>query len=390
MNIVFLFDSTYPYYTGGIETWIYNVCERLVKKHHITIFNVKNFRKDNAMGSYDNINDRIEFVPVKNLKHIHVLSPLIRSYIAVLNSNITAYCMRNLFLKWMRKDEKYYIISLGTLFTAKAARLLKKDYPEIISIVSCRSLHPEVLGESYPGLRRIALRLERKNLEAADAIWANGEDTSNVLKMKGFESRIIRNGVDIEKLERTTAYEFKKMGLGQKRIIVTIGTVQKIKGYYELIDTIKILKEKFQFELHLVGVGKGNQKRFYAYAEKKGVREQVHFTGEQRNAISYAKGADLVACLSGGSGYGMAALESLLSKTPVIAWDSPVYRQLIEDGENGYLVPAWDAEALADKIFLSWDEIVVNKTMGIKAYQSVQKFDWSNVITDIENALNEL
>lgn len=390
MNIVFLFDSTYPYYTGGIETWIYNVCERIADKHQVTIFNVKNYRKDNVMGSFCDINEKIEFVSVKNLNHICILAPFVRSYISVFNSNVTVYSMRRAFRKWMQKGKKYYVISLGTVFAAKTARLLKKEFPEIVSIVSSRSLHPEVLGESYPGVKKIALNLEKKNLKAADAIWSNGEDTSNALKEKGFSSIIIRNGVDIAKLQGTKAYDFQGMGLGGKKILVTIGTVQKIKGYYELIEAIKILKERYEFELHLVGVGKGQLKKFYQFAEKNGVKEQIHFTGEQRDVIAYAKGADMIACLSGGSGYGMAALESMLSQRPVIAWDSPVYRQLIKDGENGYLVSPWNAEALAEKIANSWTEMMENKTVGLKAAQFVQKFDWSYVISDIENSLSNL
>lgn len=103
-----------------------------------------------------------------------------------------------------------------------------------------------------------------------------------------------------------------------------------------------------------------------------------------------AKAADLVACLSGGSGYGMAALESMLSKRPVIAWNSPVYRQLIENEKTGYLVKAWDAEALAEKIYNSWGTITKKSEIGEKAYESVQKFDWSYVIADIENSLKQI
>ena len=140
----------------------------------------------------------------------------------------------------------------------------------------------------------------------------------------------------------------------KKGKLLQLELFQKIKGYYELIDAIEILKKKYGFELHLVGIGKGNIEKFYRYAEKKKMREYIHFTGEKREVISYAKAADLVACLSGGSGYGMAALESMLSKRPVIAWNSPVYRQLIENEKTGYLVKAWDAEALAEKIYNSW------------------------------------
>ncbi len=388
MNIVFLMDSTYPYYTGGIETWIYNVCERMCKNNKITIFNVENYRKDNSMGVYRNINDNVEFVSVKNLNHKKVLKPFIRSYIAVFNSNITAQNMFRAFCRWKKEGEQYYVVALGTLFAAKAVRLIKRQYKEeIISIVSSRSLHPEVLGEKYPGLKNLAMRLEKKNLLNADIIWSNGIDTKDALKAKGFNSIVIRNGVDVKKLQNVKKFDFSEMGLDNKHIVVTIGTVQKIKGYYEIIKAIKILKEKYHFELHLVGVGKGDIEKFHKYAKKNNVEKQIHFTGEKRLAIAYAKSADVVVCLSGGSGFSMAVLESMLSKTPVIAWDSPVYRQLIIDGKNGYLVKAWNPEALAEKIFNSWDDFLNNDSIGNCAYNDVQKFDWSYVIEDIETSL---
>ena len=127
MKIVFLFDSTYPYYTGGIETWIYNVCERMADKHEITIFNVKNFRKDDSMGSYHDINKKVKFISSKNLNHIPIIAPFVRSYLALLNSNITVHAMRKNFKCWIDAKEKCYVISLGTVFAAKTARLLIQE-----------------------------------------------------------------------------------------------------------------------------------------------------------------------------------------------------------------------------------------------------------------------
>ena len=102
MKIIFLFDSTYPYYTGGIETWVYNVCERMIKSHEITIVNVKNYRIDDRMGHFENINKNINFISVSNLNHVPVIRKFVRSYVAVYNCNITAYSM----VKKLRKSEK--------------------------------------------------------------------------------------------------------------------------------------------------------------------------------------------------------------------------------------------------------------------------------------------
>lgn len=389
MNIVFLFDSTYPHYTGGIETWVYNVSERMADDNEITIFNVENFRKDDKNGVYKEINKRVNFISVKNMNHIKPLSYLCKAHITLLNSNITANQMVKAFGRFRKDGEKYYVIALGTIFAAKACRKIKEIYPDIVSIVSCRSLHPEVLGESFPGTLGRLLKIEAKNLSNVDAIWSNGEDTREALLRKGFDSTVIRNGIDVKRLENISPYDFSLMGLEGKRTVVTIGTVQKIKGYYELIDAISILKEKYNFELHLVGIGKGNLDRFMNYAKLKGVEDRIHFTGEQRDVIKYAKSADIIACLSGGSGYGMAALESMLSYRPVIAWDSPVYRQIIKDNVNGYLVPEGNRDSLADKIYNNWNEIINNQELTKKAHDSVLRFDWTNVIEDITNELKK-
>lgn len=390
MNIVFIFDSTYPYYTGGIETWIYNVCERLIERNEITIFTVENFRTNDKMGHYTNINPKIEIVPVKNLNHVRITKPFIHSYIAVFNSEVTVHCMYRKIKKTLNHSKKYYFIALGTVFAAKTARLLKKDFPASKMIASCRSLHPEVLGEQYPGVGAIAMKMERKNLKEMDAVWANGLDTQIALKKKGFESKVIKNGVDFKNYDELEPFDYGKIKLQNKIKIVTIGTVQRIKGYYEIIDAMKYLKDKYRVEVHLVGLGKGSLEKFNKYAESRGVAERVHLLGEQRNVVSYAKGADVIICASGGSGYGMAILESMISQTPIVAWDSPVYRQLLVDGYSAKLVDSWDAKALAEGIYYVLthkDEILA---WGERTRNKAKEFDWSEVIKEIEEECEHL
>ena len=389
MKLLFIFDSTYPYYTGGIETWMYNVCERLIERHEITIFTVKKFRKDDKMGKFENINPKIKIIPVKNLNHIPVIRHFVRSYVAFINGSVTIHSMRRAIRGYIRKDEDYCVISLGTVFAAKTARLIKNEFPNVVSIVSNRSLHPEVLGETYPGVKNIAMGMERKNLETADSIWTNGEDTYQILKRKGFESTVIKNGTDIARLEDTQPYDMKKMGLENKFIIVTIGTVQKIKGYYEIIESLKILKEKHHFEAHFVGVGKGNLDKFIKYAKKCGVEKQVHLVGEQRNVVAYAKAADVIAGAGGGGGYGMAVIESMVSETPIVAWNVLGYRQMIRDKKEALLVKPWNSEALAEGFYYVAKHKEEGKIWGKAAHERAKAFDWNNVLFEIERELEK-
>lgn len=390
MNIVFIFDSTYPYYTGGIETWIYNVCERLAEDNEIMIFTVKNFRTNDNMGHYTNINPKIKIIPVKNLNHFSITRPFIRSYIALFNSDITVHSMYHKIKNTLDHNKKYYFVALGTVFAAKTARLLKKDFPNSKMIASCRSLHPEVLGEQYPGVGGLAMRMERKNLKAMDAVWSNGIDTQTALKKKGFDSIVIKNGVDLKKYNNVEPFDYKKIKLQNKIKIVTIGTVQRIKGYYEIIDAIKYLKDDYCIEIHLIGLGKGNLDKFNKYAKSREVADRVHLLGEQRNVVSYAKGADLIVCASGGSGYGMAILESMISQTPIVAWDSPVYRQLLVNDYSAKLVNSWDARALAEGIHYALTHKEEISVWGERARNRAEEFDWSEVIREIKKEFEHL
>ena len=390
MKLVFIFDSTYPYYTGGIETWIYHVCEKMISKHDITIFTVKNYRKGNEAGKFTDINPKIKIIPVSNLNHIKILRPFVRSYIAVYNSNITVYSMRKAIKKYLDRNEKYYFIGLGTVFAAKTARLLKKDFPNSKMVASCRSLHPEVLGETYPGIGGIAKRMEKKNLQAMDAIWANGLDTQAALKKKGFHSIVIKNGVDFDRYDQVEPFDYSKLDLENEIKLVTIGTVQKIKGYYAIIDAVKYLKEFYNIKVHLVGLGKGNIEKFNKYAENLGVAEQVHLLGEHRNVVSYAKGGDVNVCAAGGGGYGMSILESMISKRPIVAWDSAIYRQLLQDGVSAKLVDNWNAKALADWIYFVLKNPVVANSWVECARERAREFDWSEVVREIEAACDNI
>lgn len=393
MKIIFVFDSTYPYYTGGVETWIYNVCERLIERHEISIFTVENFRKDNTMGKFKNINSNIQIIPVKNMNHIPVIRHFVHKHIALFNSNITVYSMYKAICNYINKSDTYYVIGLGTVFAAKTVRLLKQKRKNIKGIASCRSLHPEVLGEEYPGTERILQRLEKKNLKSMDAVWANGLDTQLALRKKGFKSTVIKNGVAFENLEREKVYDYKKIGLGTENIIATIGSVSQIKGYYEIIEAVSILKKKYALTVHFVGIGKvniRNKRKFKAYAEKFDVNEQVHLIGEHRNVVAYAKGADIMLCTSGGSGYGHAVLEAMASCTPIIAWDTIGYRQMVCDEKSAKLVKAWDANALAEGIYYVINHKSEAEEWGKRARQIAKQFDWSIVIEEIEAALEKL
>lgn len=390
MNIFFLFDSTYPYYTGGIETWVYNVCERLVDRHNVTVITVENFRSDNYSGKFENINPKVRIIPVRNLNHVPIIRHFIHKHVAIFSSLVTIKCMVKRLINLLDCSKKNYLIALGTVFMPRVAIRVKKKCPNVVTVASCRGTEPETLGEEYPGVGPFVQKLQKDNLNKVDQIWANGKDTEKMLYKKGFDAQIIKNGVDYNKLDSVPEYNYRKMGLEDKIVIGTIGSVSKIKGYYQIIEAVAILESKYKLKVHFVGIGKVNARnktKFEKYAEKAGVKEQVHLIGEHRNVVSFAKGADVMVCASGGGGYGMSILESMVSKTPIVAWNNEVHKQLITNNKTGILVEAWNSEELADGIYRILIDPLKARKMGERARKIAKKFDWSIVVDEIESAL---
>ena len=210
--------------------------------------------------------------------------------------------------KYLNHEEKFYVIGVGTVFPAKVVRLLKKKYKNLIGIAHCHGPEPEVLAESYKGVGWIAQKIQKKNLQKMDGIWSNGKDTQATLRKKGFDSLIIKNGVDFEVLNIQEPYNYGDIGLNKEIVVATIGSVSKVKGYYEIIEAVSILKEKYGVSIHFVGIGKVDErtkKIFETYAKQFQVQNQIHLIGEHRNVVEYAKGADIMICASGGGGYGI-------------------------------------------------------------------------------------
>ena len=389
MNIIFLLNSPYPYYTGGRETWLYNVSQRLCRRHQVYIIVEKwNSTKSN-FGRFSEIDPRIHFLYASDLRDIPAFSPFLRSYVTWLNEEIMLYSMRRQLklLLTSKVGEKSCVISMDTVYTGKIGVWVKRNFPETIYICSVRGIHADDRGERYPLLNGYFHRVEHKTLATANQIWSNGWDTQENLRTLGFSSVVMRNGVETSRAEHSLPVPPQMLSPDATYHVLTIGTLQDGKGYVELIRAIAYLKKKYNVLVGLTAFGKGNPARYETLARQEGVESQLCFAGVQPQTVEYAQSFNLVACLSDGSGLSMACLESLISGTPVIAWDSPVYRQMIIHRESGYLVEEKNVVALAEGILWMMQHGGEAKQMGLKAQKFARNFDWSYIVQSIEEQL---
>jgi glycosyltransferase involved in cell wall biosynthesis len=142
----------------------------------------------------------------------------------------------------------------------------------------------------------------------------------------------------------------RDLGLPADALVVgAVGRITRQKGYPVLIGAAaQVVAEVPQ--AHFVIVGEGEQGDLRAQAAQMGVEDSVHLLGPRNDVPELLPAMDLLASSSLWEGFPTVILEAMTARVPVVATDVSGTRDLVEDQVTGLLVPAGDAEALAQAI----------------------------------------
>lgn len=158
-----------------------------------------------------------------------------------------------------------------------------------------------------------------------------------------------------------------------KFTIVSSGRITKQKGYGLLIDAISQLDDviKQQLDIRIIGEGR-NKEEFIEQVALKGLTDTILFTGFVDNPIELMQEADLFVLLSMREGISNSILEAMTLGIPVLSTDTGGIKELINDGETGFLVER-EVEAITEKITALFHQRESNQVIGKTAYSLLQK-----------------
>lgn len=198
-------------------------------------------------------------------------------------------------------------------------------------------------------------------------------------------TKTIYNPIDLklvsQKLVAPKPFEFD--------YILAVGRLNKQKGFDILIKAFAKTNLRKRVKLVILGEG-GERKNLEKLIVKYGLKSQVLLFGRVGNPFIYMKYAKFFILSSRYEGFGNALLEALACRTPVIATNcenGP--SEIIENEENGLLVPVEDEEALKvamEKLF--YDRELYEK-LKVNARKSIEKFKINNIIKDWLNLFEE-
>lgn|GEM_PF-6685682 len=388
----FILNSPFPNYTGGRETWLYNVATRLADEDYtVHIYTTKN---DEYPKSFNIDKSNIKIFRVKTLMSNPFIKEFLRSYLLVFETIsfiISIYlCMRRQILK------NETVIAMGPLEDSVAGIMLRRSRP-IKLVCSLRGFHAAVMTKRLPHLKKLWYSIEKHAIKVADRVWCNGYDTLEYVRKGGFEAVMMPNGVDVGhfvsdsiKWEPGKEKDKDLFADEKKTYVVSTATLLPIKGMSKLIEAVSILKERGLNEYRIIWVGKGDPIPYIEEARRRGIENKIEFIGERTDMAPYLRAANIVVCLSGGGGLSMAALEGMAAGKNIIAWDSGVYRQLLHHLKSALLIEENNSIALADAMEEITNNQALYSSMGNEARKAVLSYDWSNVLNKFKKEINSL
>ena len=261
--------------------------------------------------------------------------------------------------------------------------ILQLNVPEWITDPTYQAVK---LGQSTV-IDPLRTRLYERTLRKADKIIAVHKEAEDLLSRFVDRSKIevIPLGVDPN--------DFKFSERRRTNDLVSIGALKKRKGYDVLLHSLRAVQEEFpNVHLHVFGTGP-LESELKEQAMENGVRSNVTFHGYVNQSVlkEYLRDAQAFVHPSRSESFSLVRLEAMSTGTPAIVSDTSGAKEMVREGEDGYVVPVENQKSLAEAIKRILSDFELVQEMGRNARNHVEeKYDWRKIGREYVETYNSL
>lgn len=193
----------------------------------------------------------------------------------------------------------------------------------------------------------------------ASLVIANSEATAAAFRDAGGSAglvRVVHNGIDPARFDAVTeadaAARRAELGAGDACVLAVCARLAPWKGQHVALAALDVLPDAHAWIIGKALFGEDAYARgLVDHAVSLGVFDRVRFLGEREDVPALLGAADLVLHTAvEAEPFGRVVVEGMLARRPVIATDAGGVREIIRNGETGWLVPPGDPAALAAKV----------------------------------------
>lgn len=364
---------------GGVEEYVKQISERLAKrKHQVSVF-ASDLEEIHSFKRIKNKPDEINGVKIKRG---YTIPFRLRDYVI----------MPSLPLMMAQEETDIIHGHCFMQFPMDVALVLSriKRVPFVFNPYFTVLGESSFLGTMYKKtLGRLALQ--------ADVVITISDFESRLIKKSGFPVKrleMIYPGVDFGEFERVNYNVYKRYGLEKQNIVLFVGRLDKNKGVDTLVEAAPfILRDVPETAFFIIGPDFGEAAKLQQLAKENKVSEKIKFAGslDRPDLISAFKNAKVFVLPSRYEAFGIALIEAMAAKLPVVASDCSAIPYVVNNGRTGLLFPLNDKKRLAECILQLLADQNLREKIGLEGYSDVkEKYNWDKNVDKLEDIYNSL
>ncbi|WP_218697822.1 glycosyltransferase family 4 protein [Acinetobacter harbinensis] len=296
-------------------------------------------------------------------------------------------------IREIKPDLVFSYFSKPVIFGTIAAKLAK--VPKVIGMLEGLGYtfteQPEGLSKKTQLIKKIQVLLYKCALPQLDKlIFLNPDDPLDLINQHAINVKKVEvlGGIGLNLKD----YPYQPiLNIQQPIKFLFIGRLLKEKGIHDFLAAAKLVKEKYpETQFTVLGAIDPHNLGALTQSELDELISSniIDYPGHVDNVKDWIVNCHVFVLPSYREGVPRSTQEAMAIGRAVVTTDVPGCRETVEHGVNGFLVPNWNPEALAEKMiyFIEYPEQI--EKMGIESYKIAQdKFDAEKVNQRLLNIL---
>lgn len=161
------------------------------------------------------------------------------------------------------------------------------------------------------------------------------------------------------------------------------------KGCDRLVLIMEKIVKKFKnVTLDIVGDGP-DKKRLIKLIKAANLENNIYIQGMSNDVDKYYKSASVLLMPSRNEGFGLVITEAMAYGIPVVAFETYGANEIIDNSQNGYLIPQDNNDLFADKVINLLTNNDILNDMSEKALQRANDFNLDNILDRLINIVSD-
>lgn len=286
--------------------------------------------------------------------------------------------------RWLIK-EKYdieiaFVEGFDTKLVAASHNKKSKKYAWV---------HCDLIANPHTNIHYKSIDDEREVYTKFDKIFAVSNDVK-----KSFIKKFKINNITVQ-YNPIDSFEIINKSMEKQNVLkndclnlITIGRLEKQKGYDRILKIAKKLKQEgYEFKLYILG--KGSLKDdFDKYIVKHNLSDCIKLLGFKKNPYKYLKCADIFICSSYAEGFSTVATEAMILGIPIVTTNCSGMKELFGKYNCG-IIANNDENSLFNSIKYIFDNPLVLKYYKSQINERKKYFDIVNRVKEIEDVFDQ-